>query len=47
MASKHVNNIQDVARQPSIATIEELLGSMFSVGFARGLCNEDPRQYWL
>jgi hypothetical protein len=37
MISKHVNDIQAIARQPPIARIEELLGVVFSVGSALGL----------
>jgi hypothetical protein len=36
MAGKYVSNIQAVARQPPISTIEELLWLLFSVGFAPG-----------
>jgi hypothetical protein len=39
---KHVNNIRDIARQPPITTIRELLEAVFSVGFAPRLYNEDP-----
>jgi hypothetical protein len=42
-AGKHINNIQAIARQPPITTIEELLRAVFSVGSAPGLYNEDPR----
>jgi hypothetical protein len=43
-AGKHVNNVPDIARQPSIITIEGLLEVVFSVGSAKKLCSEDPRQ---
>jgi hypothetical protein len=35
-AGKHVNNIRAIARQPTIITIEELLGPVFFVGSAPG-----------
>jgi hypothetical protein len=41
-AGKHVNDIRAIARQPSITTIGEKLGAVFSVGSAPGLYNEDP-----
>jgi hypothetical protein len=42
-ASKHVNDIRAIARQPHITTIEELLEEEFSVGFAPRLYSEDLR----
>jgi hypothetical protein len=42
-ASKHVNDIRIIVRQPPITTIEELLEAVFSVGSAPRLYNEDPR----
>jgi hypothetical protein len=41
--NKHVNNIRDIARQPPITTIEELLRAVFSVGSDPDLHNEDPK----
>jgi hypothetical protein len=32
LASKHINNIQPIARQPPITTIAVLLEAVFSVG---------------
>jgi hypothetical protein len=40
---KHVNNVLAIARQPSISTIEELLGTVFVVGSAPGLYKEEAR----
>jgi hypothetical protein len=42
-AGKHVKNILAIAMQPTIATVKELLGAVFSVGSAPGLYNEDPK----
>jgi hypothetical protein len=41
-AGKHFNNIQAIAKQPPI-TIEKLLETVFSVGSAPRLYNEDLR----
>jgi hypothetical protein len=43
MAYEHVNNIWAIAIQPTITTIEELLGPVFSVASVPGLYNEDLR----
>jgi hypothetical protein len=43
MASKHVNNIRVIARQPPITTIEKLLEAMFSVGPVPRMYYEDRR----
>jgi hypothetical protein len=42
-AGKHINDIQAIIRQLPIATIEELLEAVFSVGSASGLYSGDPR----
>jgi hypothetical protein len=39
----HISNIPATARQPPITKIEELLRTVFSVGSAPRLYNEDPR----
>jgi hypothetical protein len=40
---KHSNDIQAIARQPPITTIEKLLEVVFSFGYALRLYYEDPR----
>jgi hypothetical protein len=40
---KHVSDIPTISRQPPIATREELLEAVFSVGSAHRLYSEDPR----
>jgi hypothetical protein len=42
-AGKHVNNIRDIGRQPSITTIEGLLEAAFSVGSDPRLYSEETR----
>lgn len=42
-AGKHINDIQVIARQLPIATIEKLLVAVFSDGSTPELYNEDPR----
>jgi hypothetical protein len=44
MAGKHVNDIRDIARQPSITTTEGLLEVVFSIASTPGLYSEDLRQ---
>jgi hypothetical protein len=41
-AGKHFNYTRDIARQPPMTTIERLLQSVFSAGFASAECSE-PR----
>jgi hypothetical protein len=43
MASKHVNDIQAIARQSPIATMEKLLETVFSVGPTLRQYGENPR----
>jgi hypothetical protein len=42
-AGKHINDIRDIAGQPSITTIEGLWEAVFSVGSAPRLYSEHPR----
>jgi hypothetical protein len=42
-AGKHVNDIQAVARQPPITTIEKLMEAVFTVGSILRLYSKDPR----
>jgi hypothetical protein len=43
MADNHVKDIQAVARQPPITTIEKLLEAVFSIRSTPRLYSEDPR----
>jgi hypothetical protein len=43
-AGKHLDDIQSVARQPPMTTIEGLLDVVFSVGSALRLYSEEHRQ---
>jgi hypothetical protein len=43
VTGKHVNDIQVIARQPTITTIEKLMEAGFSVGFDPRLYSENPR----
>jgi hypothetical protein len=43
LVNTFINDIQAIARQPSIITMEKLLEAMFCVGSFDSLYSEDPR----